>query len=182
MHFNPSFSVARKRSSFISHVERSDDNLDGMAHERQFSIVELNDLVWPASLPLPSKRFRLFVAADTTQVPTKIMVSFAEAALSRGMVYFCAWGPGCKRFHDIVDDAVIADDRGQRRFAPPSLGDVVMTTWHNRERLEEALDFFMTWAVPTDGYVAESGYWLVFCLSNPDWASTATRFLKAANP
>ena len=152
-----------------------------MAEEQQFAVLQLSALVWPDSLRVPSERFRLFVAADTTQITSHEISRFAEAALSRGMVYFCAWGPGCERFHDIVDEVVVEDDLGERKFAAPTKNDVVMTTWHHDETLEEALDFFARYANPTDGYAADSSYRLVICVKNPESASVAARQLKAAD-
>jgi hypothetical protein len=54
-----------------------------------------------------------------------------------------------------------------------------MTTWHKDESLEEALEFFGQWARPTDGYAANSNYWLVVCAGHPEWASTAAKYLQA---
>ena len=147
-----------------------------MAEEAPFSVLQVNALIWPASLQLPVKHFRLFVAADTTKGTTDEISRFAEDALSRGMVYFCAWGPGCERFHDIVDEVGL----GARNFAAPTSEDVVMTTWHEHEPLEEALDFFTTAAVPAEAYAVDSHYWVVICVGNPEWASIATSILKAA--
>jgi hypothetical protein len=96
------------------------------------------------------------------------------------MVYFCSWGPGCERFHDIVDELIAEDDVSERSFAGPTKNDVVMTTWHERDSLEEALDFFATCAVPADGLAPDSGFRLVICVDNPDWKATANRFLELA--
>jgi hypothetical protein len=151
-----------------------------MAKETEFAVIESSQLIWRTSVQMSARRFRLFVAADTAHTTADQISAFAEAALGRGMVYFCAWGPGCDRFHDIVDEVVVGDELAERSFAPPTAKDVVMTTWHARETLEEALDFFATCAVPTDGYAADSSYRVVMCVGNPQWASVATRFLKAA--
>jgi hypothetical protein len=147
-----------------------------MAEETEFGVIESHHLIWPGELQLPSKRFRLFVAADTTRATTDQISDFAEAGLERGAVYFCAWGPGCERFHDIFDQVEI----GTPRFAPPTPNDVVMTTWHDHETLEEALEFYASCAVPSDGYAAESHYRLAICVGNPEWAAVAIRFLKTA--
>lgn len=144
-----------------------------MAEETQFEVVQLTELAWPESMRLPGKRFRLLVAADTTCVPASKISDFAAAALSHGMVYFCAWGPGCERFHDIVDEVC-------GPLPDPTPKDVVMTTWHSSETLEEALDFLATCAVPTDGYAQDSDYRVVVCVGNNDWGERATRFLKDA--
>lgn len=96
------------------------------------------------------------------------------------MVYLCAWGRDCERLHDIVDEVIAEDDIGARRFAGPTQEDVVVTTWHEDETLEEALQFFSTSAVPTDGFLAGSNFRLTICVADPEWARTATRVLQSA--
>jgi hypothetical protein len=150
-----------------------------MAEQKRFEVIRLPELKWPISTPLPSGRFRLFVAADVSNVSVDAISEFASAALSKGMVYFSAWGRDCERFHDIVDEIIVEDDLGERRFVGPTADDAVMTTWHKKETLEEALDFFTTFAVPTDGFAANSSFRLVICVGNPDWAETATRVLQS---
>ena len=151
-----------------------------MADEKEFAVIELNELKWPPGLKVPSRRFRLLVAADVNHVSNNILYEFAQDALSNGLVYFCSWGSDCERFHDIVDEVIAADELGQRRFAPPTAEDVVMTTWHDNDSLEEALDFFGRCALPTDGYIEDSSFRVVMCLANRDWAAIATRFLRAS--
>jgi hypothetical protein len=130
---------------------------------------------------LPTKRFRLFVAADTLDATVEAISEFVMAALTAGMVYCCAWGQGCERLHDIVDECITEDDLGARKFAGPIPNDVVMTTWHNHESLEEALDFFATCTVPTDGFSEGSGFRIVISVRHPEWAAAATHFLHSAD-
>jgi hypothetical protein len=54
--------------------------------------------------------------------------------------YFCSWGPDCERFHDIVDEVLMEDDVGEQKFAGPNSIDVIMTTWHAKDSLEDAID------------------------------------------
>jgi hypothetical protein len=152
-----------------------------MNQQKQFAVIQLSALKWPSSLELPS-RFRLFVAANIGDVSTQAVSDFALSALSRGMVYFCSWGRDCERFHDIVDEVVAEDGVAERKFNGPTADDVVMTTWHEHESLEEALEFFATCAVPTDGLASGSGFRLVICVGNPDWEAAANRFLQSAKP
>lgn len=149
-----------------------------MPEQNQFAVVTLDALFWPTSATIPSSRFRLFVAADTTQATADELSQFAEAALAKGTVYFCAWGPGCERFHDIVDKIVVDELYEQKRLTRPTPNDTVMTTWHADEELEEALDFFAMCAIPTEGYLAGSDYRLVICVGHPEWADTAQHFLQ----
>lgn len=150
-----------------------------MTDTNHFIVIVVDSLVWPASLTIPSPRFRLLVAADTHRVAVEELSGFAQEALGRGMVYFCAWGNGSERFHDIVDEVRDAGV-GQVQLKPPTRNDVVMTTSHENETLQEAIEFFATCAVPTEGYAEGSGYRVVICVNHSDWAETARNYLKSA--
>jgi hypothetical protein len=162
---------------------RRSGTLPCMGEEKQFAVIQLPELKWPTSLSLSCSRFRLFVAADVSNVSVDIISDFVSAALNRGMVYFCAWGHDCERFHDIVDEVVVEDYLAERRFVEPTTNDTVMTTWHKGETLDtlkEALDFFANWARPHPGLATDSSFRLVICVGDPEWAETATRFLQTA--
>jgi hypothetical protein len=150
-----------------------------MAEEKRFAVIQLPELKWPTSVELPGSRFRLFVAADISDVSTDVVSQFVAEALDRGMVYFCAWGRDCERFHDIVDEVVLQDGLGKRKSVGSTANDTVMTTWHDHESLEEALDFFISSALPTQGFAADSSFRLVICVRSPDCADTATRVLQS---
>jgi hypothetical protein len=151
----------------------------GLMEANDFSVIELAELKWPTAHNLPTKRLRLFVAADVTELSADALADFAWAALCSGMVYFCAWGRDCERFHDIVDEVVVQDALGDRRFVGPTANDTVMTTWHEHESLNEALDFFTGSAIPTQGFATDSSLRLVICIGNPDWADTASHVLQS---
>ena len=148
-----------------------------MANQKQFIVSDLRTLEWAASLTPPTKRFYLFVAADTSQEPVGRISDFAIAALSTGVVYLCAWGNGCERFHDIVDECIADADLELRKFVRPNDKDVVMTTWHSQETLEDALDFFASCAVPTNGFAEDSDFRIVACVGHPEWAFSAKEWL-----
>lgn len=151
-----------------------------MEPDKRFAVIQVPDLVWPPTLEVPSKRFRLLVAADSTNLSTQAVADFTLAALNQGMVYLCSWGPDCERFHDIVDDVILGDSLTQQKFSGPKAGDVIMTTWHADETLEEALDSFAISALPTEGFLPESDFRLVICVGSSDWAATANKFLESA--
>jgi hypothetical protein len=136
----------------------------------RFVIVETPSLTWPADLQISSKYFRLFVAADTTSTSSDQIAAFARNALMSGMVYCCSWGPDCERFHDIVDEVWIASDQSSDRLlVRPGIADTVMTTWHDDETLEDALEFFVHSALPTNGYEAKSSFWVAVAVANSNW-------------
>jgi hypothetical protein len=131
-----------------------------MKADKRFCVFHLDSLKWPADIQIPSGRFRLFVAADVTRASTELMSEFAHSALKNGMVYFCAWGLDCERFHDIVDEVVVEDDIGERLFVGKNRSDTIMTTWHDDEPLDEALDFFVSLTCPTAGFERNSNFWV----------------------
>jgi hypothetical protein len=149
-----------------------------MQVENNYCVAELASLDWPSTFRVPSKRFRLFVASDSTLIATETMAQFAHSALRAGMVYFSVWGPDCERFHDAVDDVIVADQIGGRLFIGPNEADTIMTTWHESETLDEACDFFVNVALPTAGFEADSYYWVALCLNNPEWSATIRRQLE----
>ena len=142
----------------------------------QFTVIDLAELKWPTSLRFPSRRFRLLVAANASARSDDEISEFARAASGNGMAYLCTWGRDCLRIHDVLDRVTVENEL---RFDLPTPDDVIMITWHEHETLEKALDFFATCAVPTDGYAADSRYWLVICVGNPESAARATRFLTS---
>src|SRR4051794_24250383 len=146
-----------------------------MIDAERFILIEPPSLEWPLDLQLSSKYFRLLIAADTKSLSTEQISRFSKDALTKGMVYCCAWGPGCERVHDSVDDTLVASEiLGPRLFPPATRHDTVMTTWHNHETLDDALEFFVWNSCPTVSYINESRVWLIFSVANSMW-STAIR-------
>jgi hypothetical protein len=149
-----------------------------MLAKDRFLVIECESLTWPSNLHIPSKRFRLFVAADASRSSVEALSTFAEAALVQGMVYFCAWGPSCEKFEDIVDETVVGDGSDTARYEGPNQKDVIMTTSHKTDTLDEALDFFIDWAIPTDGFAPDSHYWIAITVGNANWAASVAERLR----
>lgn len=133
----------------------------------KFSVVERNALGWPDEMVVPAKYFLLFVACDASKISGEQIASFANEALAKGLVYCCIWGPDCERFHDLVDSSHIK--RGNSES--PTVHDTVITTWHENESLEEAVEFFVLHALPTPGYLSENLFGLALSVSNKDWST-----------
>lgn len=153
-----------------------------MAPGNHACLVELSSLRWPLDLSIPLRRFRLLVAADSTNRERHILSDFACRALRRGMVHFSVWGPGCERFHDMVHEAIVRDELTERRFTGPNPRDTAKTTWHAKDTLDETLDHFLGSARPADGLAAESDYWLAVCVDQPAWSAVIRERLRAHAP
>jgi hypothetical protein len=83
--------------------------------------------------------FRAVVSLDA-DYSRKWQDEVAKWLVGSGCLYMMAWGANCAEFHDTVDWANID------QFAPNEVPDdrLVMTTWHDKETLEDVLWFAQT--------------------------------------
>jgi hypothetical protein len=56
-----------------------------------------------------------------------------------------------------------------------------MTTWHDDEPLDEALDFFVSLSCPTAGFERNNNFWIAMSLNNAEWAVQIQQHLEEAN-
>jgi hypothetical protein len=87
----------------------------------------------------------------------------AKGLLRHGIAYLCVWGPDCERVHDQFDLERVPDE---------PKGRVVMTTWHSKESITDALWFFATCAEPDEGFESECTDWVAISVANEAWAET----------
>ena len=111
----------------------------------------------PDSLSLPSRHFIAILAADASEIDTRVLAEFSRRLIRAGCVYFCAWGTDCERVHDVFDDECL------------DVYPVIMTTWHSEDSLDAALWFFVHTAFPDDGYWDATGSGLAISIGRPDW-------------
>lgn len=120
----------------------------------------------PAELGLPSPHFVCLIAWDSTDATVDEVSDLASSLLANGASYVCAWGPGCERVHDIFDEV----DVERTLEAGSSSDDCVMTTWHAKEQLSEALWFFLTCTTPAETYESTTRAALAITIGSPEWA------------
>ncbi|HUR47626.1 MAG TPA: hypothetical protein VMZ27_17210 [Candidatus Saccharimonadales bacterium] len=111
----------------------------------------------PDLIVLPSRNFIAFLAADAANVDAVVLAEFSRRLLRAGCVCFCAWGTDCERVHDLFDGECF------------SIEPVIMTTWHPRDSLDDALWFFVFTAFPDDAYGATCQSGLAVSIGRPDW-------------
>ncbi len=92
----------------------------------------------------PARRFGCFLVMDASRVDDETIRELVRALLGAGAAYFATWGPGCQRVHDLID--------AQRPEDEPGPDDVVMTTWHDDENLDEAIWESIYVAMPAGRY------------------------------
>jgi hypothetical protein len=112
---------------------------------------------------LSSPNFGLFVAMNAVHVTDESILKGAKKLLSKGLACVCAWGPDCKRVHDLFDVAAreINDEL--------SGDDVIMTTWHDDESIEEALWHFIHSEYVTEKFEKTCKDWIIAPISNSEW-------------
>jgi len=128
------------------------------------------------SLVALPKHFVLLLAANTTPLSGPELVDAARRILEAGASYVCCWGPGCERLHDCFDEARFG-------FDDPDAGDdVIMTTWHEDESLEEAIWFAINTAFPTPKYEVTTRIVAVLTIANASWSLRAEEYLREGAP
>ncbi len=110
---------------------------------------------WSDATPWSSEGFGLLVLTEHV-----IDVGpLAAKAVARGVAVVCSWGPGCSMIEDAFDEAIVD--------AHPSEtdNDVVLTTSHEGESLEEAIEFFLDVILPSKDRAASCHAWCIvaFC-------------------
>jgi hypothetical protein len=122
------------------------------------SIENLGEKITPSNA-----NFGLFVAMNASGVADESILQGAKQLLSKGLVCLCTWGSDCERVHDRFDVAA----RGIN--SELSGDDVIMTTWHADETMEEALWFFVHAAFVTKKFDKTCKDWIIAPISSPEW-------------
>lgn len=141
----------------------------------ELHVLELPDLAaWPRELvDIDSREFVLFVAADARGVSDDLVKEAARRAIASGMCYLVAWGPDCERVHDLFD-RVIVDEHSR---GAETVENVIMTTWHAHDSLDDALRYFLDAATPAEDYRAACRTWLAVSVGSDEWAVQIERAL-----
>jgi len=92
---------------------------------------------------------------DARSIDSGQIGELAEKMADKGLAYLCVWGPDCERVHDIFDEIEV------QRDLEPTDDNVIMTTWHSAESLEESLWFFVNCAFPAEAYEQSCKEWIV---------------------
>ena len=84
--------------------------------------------------------FVALCAFDADTEDDQTLEAFASRLMAAGCYYVCAWGSGCERVHDLVDDVLIRENAESAKLPAETWDETfVMTTWHERDTLDEAV-------------------------------------------
>ena len=110
-----------------------------------------------------SANFGLLVAMNAQNVTDESILKGAKKLLSKGLACLCAWGPDCKRVHNLFDIAA------QEINDKLSGDDAIMTTWQPDESIEEALWFFIHCEFVTEKFTKTCKDWIIAPIANSEW-------------
>ena len=117
---------------------------------------------WPDDLDEPEPHFAVLLAMDATSTYDAKIASLASRLISQGMVDLYAWGPDCKRVHDICDRVDM--DRGV------STDDAfVSTAWYDDEDLDEAVWDAVS-LLPSEAYIETCRAVVAIVVDHADWS------------
>jgi hypothetical protein len=102
---------------------------------------------------------------DIHGVPDKIVKQVACWLIDQGAVYVCCLGHDSKRLHDAVD----WEDIIRQAFDTP----VIVTTWHERGLLNDALFFVLKCTEPYGDYAVGCSSTIAISIGNSVWAASA---------
>lgn len=101
------------------------------------TIDELTD--WPSEPPVGERAFNLFIVVDGRDLSRDDFAAwdaFANRIADQQVAYLSSWGAQCELVHDLMDEVIV-----EREVKTGVEQPLVMTTWHEDEELEEALEF-----------------------------------------
>ncbi|MBY0114322.1 MAG: hypothetical protein K2Y21_16030 [Phycisphaerales bacterium] len=132
-------------------------------------------------LPLPELAsgtprgwFKLFLASEVPQHKDDRAYDVALRFTLAGCCYMCAWGASCSEWHDTFDDSVVmpqVDGTPSLPF-PDDEAHHLMTSWFERDSLDESRWFFAANADPTEGFRHNCTVCLVLVIGGTDFATT----------
>ncbi len=139
-------------------------------NDRQLYLLDLHssDEI-PTTFDLGSPHFGCILVWDASRSNTQEVVSVVQPLIDAGCVYFCCWGPSCEWVHDTIDTC-------DPYFE--STGAVIMTTWHERDPLEEALWFFLNTMWPDPAFENSFQSSIAVIIGSKDWATTVRAALQ----
>ena len=147
---------------------------------RENLLVELNDFKRiPKSLNLPGPYFHVIIFADHNEIPNiDPLLDFLDSLLERG-------GTAGGKIHDCVDELIVIDEVDNIMKYPLQPGkpfveedDIVMTTWHDDESVEDIVWFALNTACSPDICMKENPKNIFFLRSESTYLEEVKGWLK----
>ncbi len=144
-------------------------------NKRDLYFLELDESIGKIDrFDLSSPHFYCFIAWDSLNATVDDISQLVESLIRSGASYFCTWGPGCERVHDIIDERTSYpyDDLNIPEDS------IIMTSWHSHESLHEALYFFLNSTHTVEHYLTTSNCSLAISISSKIWSEEILNVLE----
>lgn len=112
--------------------------------------------------------FALLIVCDATKVEAAVIGDLARWCIQHGLFSVSTWGPSCERVHDLFDQGDVALMLTLEEPARAESG-VVMSTWHDKETLASAVEYFWTCTIAHEAK-AWGPAWIVLVIGSEAWA------------
>ena len=133
-------------------------------HNRELYLMSVDSFSEIFPLPVREKsHFGLLLAMDGRKDIVGDLGEVPERLINEGLAYLCVWGPDCSRIHDIFDEVNVHIEVKTGKEFP------IMTTWHEKESLDEALWFILYCAIPYDELVDKCSTSYIISVGNKNW-------------
>ena len=139
---------------------------DTKSARRVFIVRAKSAADWPAAPEWAPARFGLLFAAEHI-VDAKDM---AWKAVEQGLALACAWGSASPLIEEAFDEVIVRSVRDETEH------NVIWTTSHPGESLQEALEFFLETATPARNVTCDA--WVIFAIGEPLWKRVETALKK----
>jgi len=124
---------------------------------------------------LPTGPFICLLVWDSEGESVDSIAAVTDTLLRAGCVYANAWGPGCSRVHDIFDEELVM--MCLDGDMPDDDEHLVMTVWHEKESLKDALFYLFCCSTPAEAYEGSCGTSLVVTI---DAATSDVSLIRSA--
>jgi hypothetical protein len=145
-----------------------------LATGREIAVLRLDSAKTPFGWDdRKGQHFVCLCIMDARSASTGELGNFCSSLLRIGCAYFCGWGPDCERVHDVMDAQVLGES------PPRTYIGLVMTTWHPKDTLRGAFDYFLDCTIPDEEFAPDGcTSALIIVAGSDDWAEAIESLVK----
>jgi len=129
------------------------DKKDSFGREIYLVSVEKVDDLDVTNLSLNSRYFTLMIINNNHV--NELYFEKCKHLILHGLAYMRAWGSECSLLDSLFDEASVMLEVDEGIKICRSDEDVIMTTWHENESLDSAIDYFLRKTEPTKMFNSE---------------------------
>lgn len=134
--------------------------------DRRLHLIEVPDIDGLGEIEVQfPERCAALLAWNATEASDESIALAGEMLLDAGAVSLCSWGDDCQRVHEVFNRVLEGPDPPATAFP-----DLVMTTWHAREPLDQAIWYLLFASIPDEDFIDVCRDALFISVGNERWA------------